>query len=361
LTFSALFPEQSVLTAELERQFQYSQVMQNRKAASWLLLLGLVLLSGYSLLDYLSTGADPIINRARMLIALPMLVGGACQRYISVSQFVRCWLLLISVLLVVTAIYFGVAAQHHGFLNEGGPMLVVFFIGATPFFTVRHKLLLCMLFLVALFACQYWFAVQLYWSIGNSSFTACLVLFTQMRMARLQRRQFKSEMLEAQRAITDQLTGIHNRRGFEQCIEQLLSSLPANQKLALAFIDIDYFKQYNDNYGHLEGDRVLQQLAQTLSDMQFELVARFGGEEFIVVERFSGSCPVRIPQICRAVTAGNMVHGFSAASKLVTVSVGVATTAAVAQPDGISELLRLADERLYLAKQRGRNQTVTEH
>jgi diguanylate cyclase (GGDEF)-like protein len=122
-------------------------------------------------------------------------------------------------------------------------------------------------------------------------------------------------------------------------------------------IDIDYFKQYNDNYGHQQGDFALKQVAQTLKkalSRNTDFVARYGGEEFIVLlpDSEDGS---DIAEICRQkVEQLRLPHLLSKSSKFVTISIG----SAVLYPsphDDVGLLLKQADEALYTAKASGRN------
>lgn len=360
MVFNALFSStKTLLSPELEQRFQVQQMVQGRRAAEHLLIYILVIMVAFSALDYLSGHPDSFVDKSRFISAIPILFGAITSRFVPVPYLLRYWLALSAVLLVTAALFFAVVADYFGYLQEGGPMLAVLFVAVIPFFNARHKLMLWSLFVGILLVAQPWVSGSLFWSISDSAFTAALMLFMQVKLDRLQRFQFKNEYLEAQKAMTDQLTGIYNRRGFEMRVEKLLSSLEDDQSLALAFLDIDYFKQYNDNYGHLEGDQVLQQLAQILVKMEFELVVRFGGEEFIVIERFHGESAKRIPEICDVVMAAEIPHEFSLVADVITVSGGVCTMRETADRPSVSAMLRLADERLYAAKDQGRNRIVT--
>lgn len=160
-------------------------------------------------------------------------------------------------------------------------------------------------------------------------------------------------------AGTDKLTGLSNRYQFEERLDDLLSQSRDSQVgLALAFVDIDWFKQYNDEYGHIRGDGCLVSVAKTLNTIiehESDMVIRFGGEEFIIVrtqmnlndtENWAGS-------ICQCIEDLKLPHEASP-FEVVTVSAGVAWYNPATFPRrGI--LMQSADQALYDAKHHGRN------
>ena len=165
----------------------------------------------------------------------------------------------------------------------------------------------------------------------------------------------------------DGLTGLANRRHFDARLEQLwLEAREQQQPIALIFMDIDYFKPFNDNYGHAAGDECLQQVSSTMLatvTRPGDLVARYGGEEFVCIlpgTDLQGACKLAC-RIQESIAKLNVPHAYSNCSERITLSIGVASE--TPQPDEISpdRLLLLADERLYLAKAAGRNQIIRQH
>ena len=162
-------------------------------------------------------------------------------------------------------------------------------------------------------------------------------------------------------SLLDPLTGIANRRQFEQTLRREWTRMERlGQPLALVMLDVDSFKIYNDKYGHPAGDECLRNVAQAIFRVSRsnELVARYGGEEFAVIAPDAdGQDALHIAQRARsAVEALGLPHGGSDQG-VVTVSCGVAS--ATPGPDSTLEsLLRRADNALYAAKARGRNQVV---
>ncbi|TVR01916.1 MAG: diguanylate cyclase [Desulfovibrionales bacterium] len=174
----------------------------------------------------------------------------------------------------------------------------------------------------------------------------------------------RTELLE-QLAMLDGLTGIANRRSFEQSLEQEWKRASRNAlPISVVMIDIDYFKPYNDHYGHGAGDVCLQQVAAALRSeihRPMDVVTRFGGEEFaaLLPETDADGALVIARAFCRAVANLNLPHGYSLTADHVTVSVGHATT--IALPDKSSrELVNAADKALYEAKNSGRNRIYPE-
>ncbi|HEY6795313.1 MAG TPA: diguanylate cyclase [Kineosporiaceae bacterium] len=165
-----------------------------------------------------------------------------------------------------------------------------------------------------------------------------------------------------QLAVTDPLTGLANRRRFTQALAvEWRRCLHAADPIAVAMIDVDQFKQYNDHYGHPAGDRCLVTVAGTIrnSIRGSDLVARYGGEEFcVILPRTGRNTAATIAERIRAAVADLDEPHERATHGRVTVSIGVATL--VPGPGSSPEQLLLqADLSLYRAKHTGRNQVAT--
>jgi diguanylate cyclase (GGDEF)-like protein len=158
----------------------------------------------------------------------------------------------------------------------------------------------------------------------------------------------------------DELTNIANRRYFNQALhEEWRRSMRDGRPLSLIFVDVDYFKNFNDYYGHQAGDQILIQVATVINNTLHragDFVARYGGEEFIVVlPNTSGEQAFIIAETIRLkIEDLKIPHDRSAVAKYVTASFGVAAAIPdkAAQP---GDLLSLADRALYQAKEAGRN------
>ena len=163
------------------------------------------------------------------------------------------------------------------------------------------------------------------------------------------------------KANYDALTGIHNRRFMENNLQRTVGFLSQpHGLLSVLMIDIDYFKKYNDAYGHEQGDVCLKTVAEALErcvTRKNDFVARYGGEEFIVVLPNTDEYGARMvaQKMLERVRMLNLPHTNSDAAQCVTISVGV-TTGSVTHPQIWEDYSKRADEALYMSKQNGRNQ-----
>ena len=163
-------------------------------------------------------------------------------------------------------------------------------------------------------------------------------------------------------SVSDALTGIANRRRFDDVLRtEWLRAVRSGTGIGAVMIDIDYFKRYNDNYGHVRGDRCLQLVARALQTVIWEdvdLAARYGGEEFILVLPGADSSATRevAERARRAVLALQEPHAASPVGH-VTISVGAAALVPT-DSSGAARLIEAADNALYCAKQQGRNQVI---
>jgi diguanylate cyclase (GGDEF)-like protein len=173
------------------------------------------------------------------------------------------------------------------------------------------------------------------------------------------RKSFLESGLIAEFAEHDALTGTKNRRMFDEHFARLWQrAIEDGRTIAVLLIDVDYFKKYNDRYGHQAGDRALRRVAETLQtfvDRPLDVLARYGGEEFAVVlndteRRHAGLIADRM----RRAVGERAIEHRDGISGRVTISVGVAVLAPTAER-GPRGALQLADQALYEAKVRGRN------
>jgi len=160
--------------------------------------------------------------------------------------------------------------------------------------------------------------------------------------------------------VIDQLTGIYNRRFLNGNLKKLIKSLSRfDGKLSVLMIDIDFFKKYNDNYGHDMGDKCLQTVANILAECitrEEDFVARYGGEEFVVVlpNTDEDGAFLIAEKMRKKIYECNIPHEKSDAARFVTISIG-GTTGIVKHSHNDSDFIKRADEALYISKQDGRN------
>lgn len=186
--------------------------------------------------------------------------------------------------------------------------------------------------------------------------------------ARFENEQLAEQLAQSNRKLmhlaeTDELTGISNRRAMDRFLRSEWNRLfRAKKPLSLLFVDLDFFKQYNDTYGHEVGDKCLIQIAKILhnhTQRSNDMAARFGGEEFaVILPETSEDDALKIAETILAdLESLQIPHAGSEVAKHVTLSVGVATMIPN-QPDSEDFLRLSADRALYQAKRTGRKQVV---
>lgn len=183
-----------------------------------------------------------------------------------------------------------------------------------------------------------------------------------------ERKQTEQKLLQLQKQLEelsyqDGLTGVANRRMFDNRLQMEWSNAQRNSlPLSLILLDIDYFKQYNDHYGHVRGDDCLKSVGQALSGAAVrprDLLARYGGEEFVLLlPETDAQAAAQVAERCRQlIREQNIQHAHSQVAPLLTISLGVGTLlpGPFDQPEAFLERV---DSLLYKAKHQGRDQAV---
>jgi diguanylate cyclase (GGDEF)-like protein len=203
--------------------------------------------------------------------------------------------------------------------------------------------------------------------ISFSKFPVLLFLFMQTIRKLLTKGQYhvvKNEMLKRQLqrlSIIDDLTQIQNRKGFRLALASSLASAKRfNLGFTLLILDVDYFKQYNDSFGHPAGDQCLVDIAQVLTDCfqrETDIVTRLGGEEFAILVPDVDWCAASkvCQRVHQAIADAAIIHPSSLVAKMLTVSIGGAIFKS--DDDEVSIYAR-ADKAVYQAKSQGRNGSV---
>ncbi len=198
-----------------------------------------------------------------------------------------------------------------------------------------------------------------YTLIGIIFFASLAVLFKVMSLMLKIEKSLQSD------SLTDGLTGIANRRCFDHMLShEWKKALRSKEPLSLLLIDIDYFKKYNDLYGHQEGDQCLinvSQVIQSATHRQSDIAARYGGEEFAVIlpgTDTAGALTVA-NGLLEKIRTKKIPHRDSTIEDFLTLSIGIATAIPMPQ-DEFESLLKSADDALYESKEHGRNR-VTVH
>ncbi|MDB6061967.1 MAG: hypothetical protein JWM78_2070 [Verrucomicrobiaceae bacterium] len=180
-----------------------------------------------------------------------------------------------------------------------------------------------------------------------------------------ERKKTEEKLLSLQKELEelsfkDGLTGVANRRMFDSILDIEWENARRNrQPLSLIILDIDFFKQYNDQYGHIKGDDCLKRVAQTLTSAATrskDFFARFGGEEFVLVlPETDANAALTVAERCRTLIYKQQIpHNSSAVSEMLTISLGVGTIIPSNNIEPIA-FVEEVDRLLYKAKQNGRN------
>ena len=204
--------------------------------------------------------------------------------------------------------------------------------------------------------------------LGLAAPVVLYLLIASAGLVYVQRQGWKREKkltLELERMVRiDGLTNIANRLSLDENLHKEWDKAYRYDKpLSLLMIDIDFFKKFNDNYGHLEGDECLKHISLMLSgsvDNSSDLVARYGGEEFAILlpDTTAKDALILGQRVCTLISKKQYHHIYSDTSSMLTVSIGLATINPNTEEKTVSvnELIQRADHALYKAKQSGRNQ-----
>lgn len=196
-----------------------------------------------------------------------------------------------------------------------------------------------------------------------------MLLKQHRKVIRISDRASSNKIIDQKERITDLsdkvhydvLAGIYNRRYMEDALKSVIKTMQrtGGGLFSVLMMDIDYFKDYNDTYGHAEGDSCLKTVAETIKaslTRDDDFAARYGGEEFAVILPNTNEAGAKIiaERIIENVRKCNIPHKKSKAASHVTLSIGITTGEVMSVQNG-SEYIKRADEALYQSKNEGRN------
>lgn len=354
--------------APLEDEYLDEHLRRVRNRARIWTALAVVLAVGFSIAQWREAGGWAPAVAAHFLVILPASVGmawlawspGRMRAYLRVATVLAPVLgiaiaaavadavgtgrpeELASLTLVTIATFFFMGLLFRGALVAGTAILVTFAVSGALAGVAPALLAKCGLFL----GIATLLGATIGWDVENSY-----------------RRRFLEQSLMAEMVDRDGLTGLKNRRAFDEHLLRVWQqSLRSNSELAVMMVDIDSFKRYNDRYGHQAGDEALRKVANVVREFArrpFDIAARYGGEEFsVTIYDIDAEAIEDIAErLRRAVEALEIEHPESGCSRFVTISVGVGVVRPKIDrtPQG---LVQLADEALYQAKESGRNRCV---
>jgi diguanylate cyclase (GGDEF)-like protein len=355
---------------ELESVFRRTDLEENLRYIRINLSLALAIILAFWVLESKVLGAQlaRIPNMIHLCVIMPILLAGIAATFSSRRHRVYPPLALTGCTVVAIGIgAIQLLASVNGLAVLFPCLLLtsvfIYFMGGLVFYHALAANLVAMFAYIgvgsALPLAPLTFAYQALALMSVNVFCASVV-FTHEKTSRL---RFLEAGLLRELVARDGLTGIQNRRMFDQHIERVWrQAIVESVRVAVLLIDIDCFKDYNDRYGHQAGDECLRAVAVSLSRcarQPQDFVARYGGEEFaVVLYRASREYMAEVTtRIQRSLAELNIPHEASRAASRLTVSIG-ASLASPTENRKAEGLIQLADEALYSAKEQGRNRVV---
>lgn len=372
-----LFPEP--LESDF-RTLQQSQAISTlRKNFPW--VFGIYFLLGIGIWLLIPSGSLGIWPLIHSLIGTFVLIGGACSYipqldrwYQQYATFAACGGLSLS---IVGPLYYSDAAMTQ--ITQIGSLYVVIIVYTV--LGLRFVSACIAGWLSGVLALTYIAAtnVKLDWLVFHETFTAANIVgmmmaylseyrnrtvFLQSRLLELEKEK-SEEMAKTMEKMSreDGLTGLANRRYFDAVYErEWRRAQRYGHCMSVMFIDIDYFKKYNDHYGHQQGDECIKTIATIISTQAQragDLAARYGGEEFVVIYPQTNADDLKSigERTLSAIRDAQLANERSDIGDIVTASIGLACCIP-SQSLNMEALLKLADENLYKAKENGRNRAV---
>jgi diguanylate cyclase (GGDEF)-like protein len=351
----------------LEREFRRALRAESLPQVRRNLWLALAFVAGFSLLTRMVI--DPATSRQmdvlRLAIFGPVLMFALlCVHVPRYQKIYPTFLLAGAPIFGVGVVVLAVMAESHGVSMISTVVLatlyIYFMLGMLFWSAVATSTLVLASYIGAALASGRP-APEMLVDLGVVSFANIMGAMVCYTLERANRTHFLEERLLIETASRDGLTGIHNRRVFDEHIDRIWPQAARDQvPLALMLIDIDHFKAYNDYYGHQAGDECLKRVARCLTQSArrpLDITTRYGGEEFAIVLYDAGR--EHVEEATRRIQAGmeslGIEHLASPAScKRLTLSIGAACVLAQAGRTHFG-FIQLADEALYAAKVRGRD------
>lgn len=351
--------------AGLEASFIAQMRERDRPLSRSIALVALIAAVVMYIADFYTLPPDTALGALALRLPLFLSCWGLClyacwQHKITPGQT---WLVFISVLLCIGCFSLSLCISwENGVVRHYQPMLVI------PLFACLAGCLPwrlgapCSLLAAAMIGAPEWhYQPDLglrNLHIGFLAMAAVTGIFGGFVIERHSRQHFLTNNRYLEQSRRDALTGLPNRRELDQLLPQLLQRCAQdNGHIAVAMFDVDYFKAYNDHYGHSAGDTVLIAIAQAISQQAWprpDFVARYGGEEFVAVWRHDTAQALPLGEGLRqAVSRLGLPHALSPLGKI-SISVGAVGLAPTAQTRP-EDVLAAADHALYRAKEAGRD------
>ena len=361
------FPRLKFDDPDLERKFRRSHLARSRAQISRNLLLGIGFVVGFSALTHLVLPGP--VNRPLDLIRLSVLGPVFLIALILVhTRLYQRWYPIVSpygaTLFGVGVVVLAVIAASQGVSLIASVVLAIIYnylmlgMSFRPALTTSLLVLLSYPMLATLAGIP---GPQRLVDVGVLLFTNVIGAIVCYSLERANRTNFLESQLLMETARRDGLTGIANRRTFDEYVDRVWAQgAREGRPLTLLMIDIDHFKAYNDRFGHQAGDECLRRVAWSLSSharRPLDIAARYGGEEFamILYDASRQHAEDMARQIQSGIDSLAIAHSAAAsASNRLTVSIGIACVQPMSDRSHFG-FIQFADQALYAAKERGRN------
>ncbi len=354
----------------LEAEFRLQNFDDNLSHTRVNLCLAVLIIIAFSAMDAMVLGPqlDRIPSKVYILVIIPMLLIGLASSFSAQRHKIH------APLTIVTMTVFGLSvASIQIIASTGGisiliaPLMLsivfIYFMSGLIFYhAVAANVVVMLLYLAAGTALilpgrEFSYSAL---SIVAANLFCASVTYMHEKTSRL---RFLEACLLREMVARDGLTGIQNRRMFDQHISRVWQqAVREEERVAVLLADVDCFKDYNDRYGHQAGDECLRAVAVSLSQCArrpLDFVARYGGEEFAVVlyEANREYIAEVLTRIQRSIAELNIPHEASKVASRLTLSIGAAFVLPAANRT-LEGLIQLADEALYCAKEEGRNRVI---
>lgn len=373
-TKTGLEVEQLRFAPETEAEFATYFIQRSLPRARWATAIYLALVAVVTAINMrgsmapLAEELQQPIYLLRLGVACPALVLILAATVIPELQRHYQWITATAVVVTGMSVMFisGIAAANGQPQFQMGDVLVVVYATLFLGLLARPVVIVASALMLSFIGIGWYIGVGIEHLIFASSVvfaTTLMSVLSALRMERLLRANFIENRLLNDIAERDGLSGLYNRRMFDNLTTRLWSQAQRNRDaLQVILVDIDQFKAYNDLYGHQAGDTCIRRVASIIAraaKRPFDFCARYGGEEFaLVLYAPSGNDPTSVPeQIRREIVALDIPHANADGTRMLTVSIGSAT----AQSDtkrSLAGLIQTADEALYRAKKLGRNRVL---
>lgn len=352
----------------LESEFRDVYARENYQKSRLVLALCAIVVVAVTLVHVVSDSSSSVsMSHLGLTAMVPVMLSALFVSYLN-NRFLYQTLLIVSGLLVGVAgsvidVQASLAGQGYYFAGQVGWIFILWSMLGLLFLPAAALCLVVSLFYLGCAVYAPLPPEQLFFEAFMLLNANLLGGYSCFKIEHAARRTFLESRLLNQLAERDGLTGLYNRRAFDEYMERIWrQSRRENTPITVMLIDIDHFKAYNDMYGHQAGDDALKQVAAVISSAvqrPLDIAARYGGEEFALVLYGPATDYVtNLPEMLREdVLHLGTVHEGATHTKFLTVSIGVA----VVSPDaGRSQAgaIQMADEALYQAKEEGRNRVV---